>query len=100
MAVTKDMVMEALKQVYDLEIGFDIVSLGLVYSIEVDGDSNVKVAMTLTTPMCPLAGFMTEDAKSKVEAVEGVNSVEVELTFDPPWTPDKASDEIRNIMGI
>lgn len=100
MAVTKDDVMEALKQVYDLEIGFDIVSLGLIYGVEVDEDSNVKIAMTMTTPMCPLAGFMTEDAKSKVEAVEGVNSVKVELTFDPPWTPDKASDEIRNIMGI
>ena len=100
MTVTKEHVMDALKQVYDLEIGFDIVSLGLVYGVEIDEDSNVKIMMTMTTPMCPLAGFMTEDARSKVETVEGVNNVRVELTFDPPWTPDMASDEIRNIMGI
>jgi metal-sulfur cluster biosynthetic enzyme len=56
--------------------------------------------MTLTTPMCPLAGFIVEEARSKVQEVEGVNDVDVDLTFDPPWSPEKASDEIRNIMGL
>ena len=93
-------VMEALGNVYDLEIGVDIVSLGLIYGVEVSDSGDVKVKMTLTTPMCPLAGFMTQDAQSKVSTVEGVNSVDVELTFDPPWSPDKASDDIRKLLGI
>jgi metal-sulfur cluster biosynthetic enzyme len=92
--------MEALKQVYDMEIGFDIVSLGLIYGVDIDEENNVKVTMTLTTPMCPLAGFIVEEARSKVQEVEGVNDVDVDLTFDPPWSPEKASDEIRNIMGL
>ncbi|ACR79570.1 MULTISPECIES: metal-sulfur cluster assembly factor [Kosmotoga] len=99
-AVTKEQVMEALKEVYDMEIGFDIVSLGLVYGVEIDNENNVKVTMTLTTPMCPLAGFIIEDARSKVQQIEGVNKVDVELTFDPPWTPEKASDEVKKIFGI
>lgn len=98
--VTKEQVMEALKGVYDLEIGFDIVSLGLIYGVNVDDENNVKVTMTLTTPMCPLAGFIVEDARSKVQQVEGVNKVDIELTFDPPWTPEKASDEVKKIFGI
>lgn len=98
--VTEEQVMDALKQVYDMEIGFDIVSLGLIYGVDVDEENNVKVTMTLTTPMCPLAGFMVEEARSKVQEVEGVNDVDVDLTFDPPWSPEKASDEIRNIMGL
>ncbi|OAA28001.1 aromatic ring hydroxylase [Kosmotoga arenicorallina S304] len=100
MAVTKEQVMDALKQVYDLEVGFDVVSLGLIYGVEVDDENNVKVRMTMTTPMCPLAGFILEDARSKVQEVEGVNSVDMELTFDPPWTPDMASDEVRKILGL
>ncbi len=99
-AVTKEQVMEALKEVYDMEIGFDIVSLGLVYGVEIDNENNVKVTMTLTTPMCPLAGFIIEDARSKVQQIEGVKKVDVELTFDPPWTPEKASDEVKKIFGI
>ncbi len=98
--VTKEQVMEALEQVYDMEIGFDIVSLGLIYGVDIDEENNVKVTMTLTTPMCPLAGFMVEEAKSKVQEVEGVNNVDVDLTFDPPWSPEKASEEIRNMMGL
>jgi metal-sulfur cluster biosynthetic enzyme len=98
--VTEEQVMEALKQVYDMEIGFDVVSLGLIYEIDIDEKNNVKVTMTLTTPMCPLAGFIVEEARSKVQEIEGVNNVDVDLTFDPPWSPEKASDEIRNIMGL
>jgi metal-sulfur cluster biosynthetic enzyme len=76
------------------------VSLGLIYGVDIDEENNVKVTMTLTTPMCPLAGFIVEEARSKVQEVEGVNDVDVDLTFDPPWSPEKASDEIRNIMGL
>ena len=99
MSVTKEKVMEALGQVYDLEIGFDIVSLGLIYAVEVE-DSNVKVKMTMTTPMCPLAGLMLEDARRKVSEIEGIKDVKIELTFDPPWTPEMASDDVRKILGL
>ena len=99
MKITKEKVMEALSQVYDLEIGFDIVSLGLIYGVEVE-DSNVKVKMTMTTPMCPLAGLMLEDARRKVSEIEGINDVKMELTFAPPWTPEMASDDVRKILGL
>jgi len=91
--------MEALSQVYDLEIGFDIVSLGLIYAVEVE-DSNVRIKMTMTTPMCPLAGLMLEDARRKVSEIEGIKDVKIELTFDPPWTPEMASDDVRKILGL
>jgi metal-sulfur cluster biosynthetic enzyme len=91
--------MEALSQVYDLEIGFDIVSLGLIYAVEVE-DSNVRIKMTMTTPMCPLAGLMLEDARRKVSEIEGIKDVKMELTFDPPWTPEMASDDVRKILGL
>jgi metal-sulfur cluster biosynthetic enzyme len=89
-----------LKEVIDWEIGLDVVTLGLVYDIKVDDENNVKVTMTMTTPMCPLAGGILSDAEMKVRSVEGVNNVEVELTFDPPWTPDRIDPAIRKQLGI
>jgi len=99
LSITKEKVMEALSQVYDLEIGFDIVSLGLIYAVEVE-DSDVRIKMTMTTPMCPLAGLMLEDARRKVSEIEGIKDVKMELTFDPPWTPEMASDDVRKILGL
>jgi metal-sulfur cluster biosynthetic enzyme len=99
LSITKEKVMEALSQVYDLEIGFDIVSLGLIYAVEVE-DSDVRIKMTMTTPMCPLAGLMLEDARRKVSEIEGIKDVKIELTFDPPWTPEMASDDVRKILGL
>lgn len=98
--LTEEQVIKALENVYDMEIGFDVVSLGLIYNVDIDDNNNVHVDMTLTTPMCPLAGMMVEDAKSKVSQVEGINEVDVELTFDPPWDPSKASEEVRRLLGI
>lgn len=98
--ITQEDVFKALSNVYDMEIGFDIVSLGMIYEVKVDEQDNVNVIMTLTTPMCPLAGFITEDARSKVKAVSGVNDVKVELSFDPPWSPDMAKEEVRRVLGI
>lgn len=92
--------MEALGQVYDLEIGFDIVSLGLIYAVEVGENNDVRVKMTLTTPMCPLAGLMLEDARRKVSEIEGVGEVKMELTFEPPWTPDMASEDVKKMLGL
>lgn len=89
-----------LKEVIDWEIGLDVVTLGLVYGIEVDDNNNVKVLMTMTTPMCPLAGGIMGDAEMKIRSIEGIGNVEVELTFDPPWTPDRIDPVVRKQLGI
>ncbi|QTA37855.1 metal-sulfur cluster assembly factor [Thermosipho ferrireducens] len=96
----KEQVWNKLKQVIDFEIGLDIVSLGLVYKVEVDDNNNVYVLMTMTTPMCPLAGMILQDAETKVRELEEVKDVKIELTFDPPWTPDMVDPEVRGQLGI
>ncbi|QIV78858.1 metal-sulfur cluster assembly factor [Fervidobacterium pennivorans] len=96
----KTAVWNKLKEVIDWEIGLDVVTLGLVYDIQVDDENNVKVLMTMTTPMCPLAGGIMSDAEMKIRSIEGVKKVEVELTFDPPWTPDRIDPIIRKQLGI
>jgi len=98
--ITKEQVLDALRKVVDFEIGFDVVSLGLVYDIQIDDDNNVKVLMTLTTPACPLAGMILSDAEQAIRDIEGVKNVEVELTFDPPWTPERMDPKLRERFGI
>ncbi|WP_448524066.1 metal-sulfur cluster assembly factor [Pseudothermotoga sp.] len=98
--VTKEKVLEALKQVIDFEIGLDIVSLGLVYDVAIDNENNVTITMTMTTPACPLAGLILQDAEDKVRQIDGVKDVKINLTFDPPWTPDRMSEEIKKKFGI
>jgi len=98
--IDKETVFNSLKEVYDIEIGFDIVSLGLVYNVEVDDNNNVHILLTMTTPMCPLIGLIIENVKEKVKGLENVNDVEVELTFDPPWDPSMASDKVRMLLGL
>ncbi len=97
--VTEKDVKKALRGVKDPELDLDLVVLGLVYDIEVS-EGDVHVVMTLTSPMCPVAGQILEDAQNAVLAVEGVDSAEVELTFDPPWTPERISPLIRASLGI
>ena len=98
--LTDEEVMNALREVYDPEIGYDIVSLGLIYGIDIDPENNIKVTMTLTTPMCPLAGFIVEEARRKVKDLEKSNVVDMELSFDPPWNPEMVSDELKKTMGL
>ncbi len=98
--VTKEQVLEALKNVIDFEIGLDVVSLGLVYDVNIDDESNVTITMTMTTPACPLAGLILQDAEDKVRQIEGVKDVKINLTFDPPWTPDRMSEEVKKRFGI
>lgn len=98
--ITKERVIQALSNVYDMEIGFDVVSLGLIYDVDIDENNNIHVNMTLTTPMCPLAGMMVEDATSKVREIEEAKEVKVDLIFDPPWDPSMANEEVRRILGI
>ena len=98
--ITKEQVIDALRKVVDFEIGFDVVSLGLVYDVQIDDDNNVKVLMTITTPGCPLAGMILSDAEQAVRSIEGVKNVEVELTFDPPWSPERMDPKLRERFGI
>ena len=88
-------VINQLKSVYDPEIPTDIYELGLIYKVELEDDRLLKVTMTLTAPGCPVAGEMPEWVREACEVVAGVRRVEIEMTFDPPWTPDRMSDEAR-----
>jgi len=87
----------ALKTVYDPEIPVDIYELGLIYKVDVsdDGKNDVTVDMTLTAPACPVAGEMPNMVKTALETVDGIGQVTVNMTFDPPWTPEKMSDEAK-----
>lgn len=99
MPATEKEIREALKGVKDPELGIDLVVLGLIYDVEIDG-SHVDAVMSLTSPMCPVAGEIVESAKKAIEGVEGVESADVELTFDPPWTPDRINPLIRSSLGL
>jgi metal-sulfur cluster biosynthetic enzyme len=95
----RDDVVEALRQVEDPELGMDIVDLGLMYDVEVEGPK-VKVIYTLTSMGCPV-GPMIDDQINQVTAqVPGVEEVETELTWDPPWSPEKMSDDAKFILGF
>lgn len=96
--VTEETVMEALSQVYDPEIPINVVDLGLIYGVDIKGDK-VHVKMTMTTPGCPLHGVMTSEAKMRVLALDGVNDAEVELVWEPAWTPDRISDRVKSELG-
>jgi len=85
----------ALKTVYDPEIPVDIYELGLIYSVDVSDNKSVSVDMTLTAPGCPVAGEMPEMVKTALEGVDGIGDVKVNMVFDPPWTPEKMSDEAK-----
>ncbi|WP_037082072.1 SUF system Fe-S cluster assembly protein [Neorhizobium vignae] len=99
LARLSDDVIGALKTVYDPEIPADIFELGLIYKIDIEDDRMVKIMMTLTAPGCPVAGEMPGWVENAVGAVEGVSGVEVEMTFDPPWTPERMSEEAQVAVG-
>jgi len=100
MAVTEKDVQKALKAVMDPELGLDLVVLGLVYDVEVVDGVQVQATISLTSPMCPVAGQIVEQAKQAIEALDGVESADVQLTFDPPWTPERMSPLVRSSLGI
>ncbi|MEO0542653.1 MAG: SUF system Fe-S cluster assembly protein [Pseudomonadota bacterium] len=95
-----DDIIAALKTVYDPEIPSDIYELGLIYRVDIEDDRTVKVEMTLTAPGCPVAGEMPGWVENAVRTVEGVMDVEVTMTFDPPWTPDRMSEEAQIAVGL
>jgi metal-sulfur cluster biosynthetic enzyme len=96
---TREDVLEMLRQVEDPELGMDIVDLGLLYEVEVES-SRAKVTYSLTSMGCPAGPLIAQDIDSAVRQVEGIEDVELELTFDPPWTPDKMSDDAKFILGF
>jgi metal-sulfur cluster biosynthetic enzyme len=96
---TKEEVIEALRAVEDPELGMDIVDLGLLYDVELE-NGNVKVIHTLTSMGCPVGPMIQEDIQNVAAAVPGVDNVEVELTWDPPWSPEKMSDDAKFILGF
>jgi FeS assembly SUF system protein len=93
-------VIAALKTVYDPEIPADIYELGLIYNIAIDAGRNVAIAMTLTAPACPVAGEMPQWVENAVNAVPGVASTKVTMTFDPPWDMSRMSDEARLALNM
>ena len=96
----KETVISVLKTIYDPEIPVDIWTLHLIYGVEVDEEGNVKIVMTVTAPNCPVAETLPAEVQIKVQAVMGVKSVDVELTFDPVWSIDMLSDETKADLGL
>lgn len=93
-------VITALKEIYDPEIPVNIYDLGLIYGLEIDDDAHAVVTMTLTTPHCPVAESMPGEVEMRVGAVPGVGHAEVNLVWDPPWDPQKMSDEAKLELGM
>jgi len=96
--ITAD-VIRALKTVYDPEIPVDIYELGLIYKVDLSDERLLAIDMTLTAPGCPVAGEMPGWVEGAVRGIEGVEDVKVNMTFDPPWTPEKMSDEAKLELG-
>ena len=98
-AVTKDEVLGALKTVYDPEIPVNVVDLGLIYDVQVS-DSDVYVQMTLTFPGCGMGAYIGQQAEWAIQELDGVEEVQIEMVFDPPWSPDLISEEARAQLGL
>lgn len=98
--LTEEMILEKLKEVIDPEIGLDVVNLGLIYDLKVNPDNTVYVKMTMTTPGCPLTMWILRAVEDKILEIPGVKDAEIELTFDPPWTPDRISPEYKKKLGL
>ena len=97
--ITDDLI-TAFKTVFDPEIPVDIYELGLIYKVDIDDDRKVDIDMTLTAPGCPVAGDMPGWVENAARTVNGVEDVEVRLTFDPPWDPSRMSDEARLALNM
>ena len=104
MAVSEDLIREELKKVIDPELFVNIVDLGLVYEVTIqdaeEEKKNIKIDMTLTSPMCPAGPQLIAQSKQVVSAIEDVGEVEVKIVLDPPWSPDRMTDDARDQLGI
>ena len=95
-----DQVILALKEIYDPEIPVNIYELGLIYELEVNEQGFAKVRMTLTSPACPVAESLPMQVQEKLIAVEGINDVDLQLVWDPPWSKERMSDEARLVLNM
>ena len=101
----REQIIEILKKCYDPELPVDLWNLGLIYSIQIqeaydEKRSDVNIVMSLTTPGCTMGGQMSDDIKSRLEKLDEVNQAFVEVTFDPPWTPEMITDEAKEKLGL
>lgn len=96
--VTEEQVRTALEKVTDPELDLDIVNLGLVYGVNVDGPK-VKVEMTLTSPMCPVGPLIVKEATSAIQSLDGVEDVNIEIVWDPPWSMEMISEDLKFMLG-
>jgi metal-sulfur cluster biosynthetic enzyme len=97
---TDEQVRENLKNVYDPEIGINIVDLGLIYDVDVDDDSDVLITMTLTSIGCPLGPVIVQEATNALADLPGIGAVDVKIVWSPPWSPDLMSEDARDELGI
>ena len=95
-----DKIVNVLKTIYDPEIPVDIYELGLIYDVFVNEEDEVKILMTLTTPNCPVAETLPVEVEEKVKSIDAIKDVEVEITFDPPWTQELMSEEAKLELGL
>lgn len=93
-------IVAVLRTIYDPEIPVNILDLGLIYALDIDQQGNVDIDMTLTAPACPVAGTFPSVVESRVSEVPGVNSVHVELVWEPPWSPDSMTEEVKLELGL
>jgi len=96
----EEQIVKMLKTVYDPEIPVNVYDLGLIYGVDVDDEKNVTITMTLTAPGCPVADFIVDDVKTKIESISGINNVEVNLVFEPEWHKDLMSEEAKLELGF
>lgn len=96
----EEKIVEMIKTVYDPEIPVNIYDLGLIYRIEVKEDKSVDIDMTLTAPNCPAADFMLEDVRQKVESIEGIGTLNLQLVFEPEWSQDLMTEEAKLELGL
>ncbi|MFK7991129.1 MAG: iron-sulfur cluster assembly protein [Sandaracinaceae bacterium] len=99
-AVLRERIVDAIREIHDPEIPVNIYDLGLIYGFEIDADKNVEIAMTLTAPGCPVAGMLVRQVAEKVGEVEGVRTAHVELTWDPPWTKARMTEDALFELGL
>lgn len=93
-------VVTMLKTVYDPEVPVDIYNLGLIYNIDINDESYLKINMTLTAPACPAADFIVEDARIKLESIEGIKGVDIQIVFEPEWNKDMMTEEAKLELGL
>jgi len=103
MPLTEEQILEAMKRVVDPELKVNVVDLGLIYGVgveEVEGKTNLRIVMTMTTPACPYGPELVQELKDTLAALPEAGRVDVEVTLSPPWTPDRMTDDARDELGL